>query len=97
MTCRRQEARGRGELRDGEPGLLRFVGKTIGGGFGISVYLTDDGAVLVVLEEDFLTFDSADEFTDWVHSNERNVLPRDEEEALGDAATALGARRVIDI
>jgi len=81
----------------GNPLRLRFTGKSVGGDSGVEVYLTDAGKVVVVLEEDYLTFEDVDLFSEWVAEPTRDNLGRSAEEALRVALAELGGRRVVDL
>ena len=83
--------------RDGSPVLLRLTGKRVGGDLGTDIYLTDAGRVVVVFEEDWLEFDSAEDFTEWVSEPNRGHQSGDAEAALAETAGALGAPRIVDL
>jgi hypothetical protein len=83
--------------RDRNPLLLRFTGKPIGGDVGVQGYLTDEGTVIIVFEEDYTTFDNVDEFSAWVVDPTRNALDRHSEQSLDEIVAELGGRRVVNI
>jgi hypothetical protein len=76
---------------------LRFTGKEIAGGFGIAVYLTAAGQVLMVEEDGYETFADREAFSEWIYDAFRNNLGQDSEQALTEAAAELGLPRVTDI
>jgi hypothetical protein len=84
------------EDRRGESLRLRFTGKYITGS-DPDVYLTDEGKVILVFEEEYETFDDVDDFSDWVANEDRNNLGGSSEDVVREAVAALGGRIVIDL
>jgi hypothetical protein len=63
------------EDRHGEnPVVLRFTGRALAGGFETTVWLLEDGRVLVVGEGGYDQFADAEEYGDWVHDWEARRL-----------------------
>jgi hypothetical protein len=85
------------EDKNGERVLLRFDGTLLAGDVDANVYLlAEDGGVLVVLEEDYVHLDSAEEFIAWQRDLARDNQGRSIEEVLEEAARELGAPRVVE-
>ena len=82
---------------DGNAAVLRFTGKQLAAdGAGAGVYQTAKGEILLIAEDYYMHFISAEEFGDFVSAENRNNLGRDAEEMLSEAAVELGAPRVIE-
>jgi post-segregation antitoxin (ccd killing protein) len=85
------------EDRNGDPLRLRFEGKAVAG-TDPDVYLTTNGTVVVVFEDEYETFDDVEAFSDWVSDwQHRNNHGQSREAVLQDAVAQLGGRRVVDI
>jgi hypothetical protein len=87
------------ETLDGEsPVRLRFTGKQLAGDGDTTVWLLDDGRVLLEDSQSYGTFDDAEAFADWVHAwGPRDNLGASAEEALRGAVSALGIVPVVDL
>jgi hypothetical protein len=82
---------------DGRQLRLRFTGKHIAGHVDLWIYLTEDGKVLLVGEEDYQAFDDVEEFSDFVADETRGSYGREHEDTLAEAVAELGGRRVINL
>jgi hypothetical protein len=82
---------------DDEPVTLRFTGRQVAGDGETTVWLVDDGRVLLVDTERYDEFADAAGFADWVREPQRSNQGRSAEQVLVEAVTALGIPRVIDL
>jgi hypothetical protein len=82
---------------DDEPVTLRFTGRQVAGDGETTVWLVDDGRVLLVDPERYDEFADAAGFADWVREPQRSNQGRSAEQVLVEAVTALGIPRVIDL
>lgn len=79
------------------PVILRFTGKLLASDDGTTVWLIEDGRVLVEDPERYSEFADAPEFADWVHEQGRDNLGANAEAALRNAVAALGITPVVDL
>jgi hypothetical protein len=80
--------------------ILRFTGKQLASGGDTTLWLIDDGRVLIEDADSYATFDDTESFAEWVRDwQARKNLGDDREAALREALEALGetVARVIDL
>ena len=83
--------------REGNQVRLRFTGKCVSE-HDPEIYLTDDGKVLLVVDdEDWFTLDSVVEFADWASSEHRAKLGESAERNIAQAVQKAGGKVVIDL
>lgn len=77
--------------------ILRFTGRALAGDNETTIYQTDSGSIVMVDPEGYTTWDSAEEYGEWLSNPMRNNLGGATEHVATEAAEELDIPVVIDL